>query len=58
MAFTRLQDQKCGNCCHIDRETYRAAKVSVCYLIDQKDGNPVATTVTDKQDGCKRWRKE
>ena len=48
--------RKCTNCLHIDRETYRSAKVNVCYLIDKKDDEPIAVAVTDRTPICQHWR--
>jgi hypothetical protein len=38
----------CKNCKNIDRDSYRGAKVAVCYRIE--DGK--AVTVTDKRVAC------
>ena len=56
MAFVKIQDRKCGNCAIIDRETYKAVKTAVCYLVEKKDGQIVAVAVTDKTPGCLHWR--
>jgi|GEM_PF-3270563 len=55
MAFTKLQDRKCGNCVHPDSETYRAVKKVICYLKGKKDGEVVAMSVQDKDPGCNHW---
>ena len=58
MAFGKQATRKCSNCTHIDRETYRAVKADVCYLVGKKDGEPVATTVTSRTTVCQYWREE
>jgi hypothetical protein len=56
MAVKRPPTKKCGDCIHIDRESYRGVKLAVCYLIHKVDGQPVAYTVTDKKAACGYWR--
>ena len=58
MTFGKQPTRKCSNCAHIDRETYRAVKTNVCYLVGKKDGEPVAITVTSRSAVCQYWREE
>lgn len=56
MAITRPATRSCDNCIHLDRDTYKAVKVNVCYLIEKKDDKPVAIVVTNKTVTCQHWR--
>lgn len=47
---------KCGQCARIDRDTYKGARVLVCYHIKKINDDPVAITVTDKRAACGYFR--
>jgi hypothetical protein len=56
LAVKKTPTKKCGDCTHIDRESYRGVRLAVCYLIKKIDGEPVAMTVTDKTAACGYYR--
>ncbi len=52
MACKTYQPHRCGECCYIDRDTYRGAGKKVCYQLERVNDRKVAVEVTENQKSC------
>jgi|GEM_PF-2006020 len=47
--------QRCGDCQHIDRDTYRGAGKEVCYKLKYEFDRKVAVQVSESKKACNKF---
>jgi len=47
--------ERCGDCEHIDRETYRGAGQEVCYELQYIGDRKVAVQISERRKACNKF---